>query len=156
MKKIRTYPNEILTTKCKYVDTKAATHERKAARKIIDELMAVAQFHYDKCLGLSANQIGHNARIFVMRQEGGPFFHVVNPIIISKMNGVKALTERCLSRVDAEGNFLPGIRKRRAKMIQVECFTMTGLVFRKETFVLKGIDARVFQHELDHLNGKEI
>lgn len=156
MKKILTFPNEILTTKCVYVDTKAALHERKAAAKIVKDLMAVATARYSECLGLSANQLGHNARIFVMRQEGGPFFHVVNPVIVAQMNGVKALTERCLSRVDAEGKLLPGIRKRRAKQIQVECFTMNGLEFRKETFTLKGIDARVFQHELDHLNGVEI
>lgn len=153
MKKILTFPNPILETKCVYVDTKAPRHELKQVQRVIRDLELVAANHYAECLGLSANQLGFNLRIFVMRQEGGPFFHVVNPILVAKGGGVKSLKERCLSRVDEQGNLLPGIAVRRPKWIKVECFTMHDLEFRKETFELKGIDARVFLHELDHLNG---
>jgi peptide deformylase len=155
MKKILTFPNPILTTRCDMVDL-YRPHELKNAKNIISHLYATANNNFDRCLGLSANQLGFNSRIFVMRQACGPFFHVVNPVIVAMTGGVKRQHERCLSRVGKDGLLKAGISVRRAKQIKVECYTCHGKEWCKETFNLKGLDARVFQHELDHLNGVEI
>lgn len=168
IRKILRFPHPVLESKCSPVDTEAALHEIKVVRKVVNSLLATANHHYGMCLGLSANQIGYDMRIFAMRTAGGPFFAVINPKIIARIGGVKRLNERCMSRVDADGNMLPGISVRRAKHIKVEAWTLQwsgynvdgekphfvpGPCYRKETFELKGIDARVFQHEIDHLNG---
>jgi peptide deformylase len=165
IKKILTFPNEILQTRCNLVNIFCDKKEIKRIKKIVDSLMATATNSYGDCLGLSANQIGYNDRIFVMRTAASPFFHFINPEIVARMDGVKRLREACLSRVGDDGRLLPGISVRRAKRIKIRGYTyhhkgynvgnvfLKGPILRREELELKGIDARVFQHELDHLNG---
>lgn len=94
-------------------------------------------------LGVAAPQIGVSKRFFVMFLAK-KFWVCINPKIISKYGGEFKLVEGCLS--------LPGYSKEMSRFdyIDVEFFDDS---WKKITMSLCGLHARVFQHELDHLNG---
>ena len=98
-------------------------------------------------VGLSANQIGYEYRVFVMKgqnEEQSMFF--ANPEIIEKSKETELMEEGCLTG-GCEGIFAN--IKRPARIIgrwQDENGDVKELEF-------KGMTARCFQHELDHLNG---
>lgn len=94
-------------------------------------------------VGLAAPQIGVSLRIFLMR-PGRTATACMNPEILSFGPKTETMDEGCLS---IPGVFLP---VRRAREIEVRYRTSQGSVFRSR---LEGMAARVFQHELDHLNG---
>jgi peptide deformylase len=93
-------------------------------------------------LGLAANQVGLKHRVFVM--YGDPMYACFNPKIVSASSEMVALDEGCLS--------YPGItvKIKRPKQVRVRFQVPTGVVVTK---VFDGMTARVFQHELDHLDG---
>jgi peptide deformylase len=94
-------------------------------------------------LGLSANQIGKPYRVFSIR--GYPENYVCfNPKIVHMSDELITLEEGCLSFP----NMI--VKIKRPKNIRVRFQTPSGIV---ETKVFDGLTARVFQHELDHLNG---
>jgi peptide deformylase len=94
-------------------------------------------------IGLAANQIGKLYRVFVMR--GNPENLVCfNPRIVHISEEQIVLEEGCLSYP----NLI--IKIKRPKNIRVRFQTPSGSI---ETKVFDGLTARVFQHELDHLNG---
>jgi peptide deformylase len=94
-------------------------------------------------IGLAAPQIGINKRILVM---GNPqlSFICINPEIISQQGQAKDM-EGCLS--------FPGLwlHVTRSETIKVKYQDIIGREHEKE---FTGLQARVFQHELDHLNGQ--
>ena len=93
-------------------------------------------------LGLSANQCGFEHRVFVMGADK-EYIACFNPRIIES-NGEVHMEEGCLSFP------LLMLRVTRPKTVKVEYQDFTG-VKREATF--DGISARVFLHELDHMNG---
>jgi len=93
-------------------------------------------------LGLSANQCGFEHRVFVMG-AGEEYIACFNPKVIG-MEGEAHMEEGCLTFP------LLMLRVTRPKIIKVEYQDFTG-VKREATF--DGISARVFLHELDHMNG---
>jgi len=94
-------------------------------------------------IGLAANQIGKLYRVFVMRGDPENFV-CFNPRIVHMSEEQIVLEEGCLSFP----NLI--IKIKRPKIIRVRFQTPSGLV---ETKVFDGLTARVFQHEIDHLNG---
>ena len=95
-------------------------------------------------LGLAANQVGVPYRVFAMR--GSPEnFVCFNPRIVQPSAENIILEEGCLS--------FPGliVKVKRPKHIRVRFQTPNGDT-KTETFI--GMTARVFQHELDHLDGR--
>lgn len=90
-------------------------------------------------IGLAANQIGDCRRYFVWDRG-----LVINPIIRAHSAGVQSMQESCLS--------FPGIFKQieRPYQINVSFHDERGILQEKS---YDGRYARVFQHELDHLNG---
>lgn len=104
-------------------------------------------------LGLSANQVGLNAQIFVMKailnkQYGNPLI-VINPVINGLSKEIESSAEGCLSH--------PGLilKVKRPISCVVEFDTLTNDlkdVIHVE-MKLDDIDARVFLHEYDHLHG---
>ena len=96
-----------------------------------------------KGLGLSANQCGFLYRVFVMGAEDN-YVSFFNPEIDSFSNEEVIMEEGCLSFP------LLSLRIKRPKSIDVRYLDYNG-VQRFATF--EGLSARVFQHELDHLNG---
>lgn len=93
-------------------------------------------------LGLSAVQIGLPYRVFSMRTN--PDVTVFNPRIVDQSEEQVALDEGCLS--------YPGLilSIKRPRMIRVRFQNKN-----RETITLKldGMTSRIFQHEMDHLDG---
>ncbi|WP_106346437.1 peptide deformylase [Planifilum fimeticola] len=109
------------------------------------------KYHLRAGVGLSANQIGLNKRMFTayfVDEEGMQHeYALVNPKIISHSVWMIYLPEGegCLS-VDREvKGFVP-----RYEWIKVKGFDSEG---EKVTLKLKGYASIVIQHEIDHLNG---
>ena len=94
-------------------------------------------------IGLAANQIGKAHRVFVMRGHPENFV-CFNPRIVYMSEEEIVLEEGCLSYP----NLL--IKIKRPKNIRVRFQTPSGFI---DTKVFDGLTARIFQHELDHLNG---
>jgi peptide deformylase len=94
-------------------------------------------------VGLAAPQIGVPLRVFVA-EVNKKFYAFVNPEIVKTSSEEEYFEEGCLS--------LPGVYgevRRPSKIV------MTALNERGERVKVKawGLLARVFQHEIDHLNG---
>lgn len=94
-------------------------------------------------IGLSANQIGLDLNVFVA-QADGKFYAVFNPKITKKSEEIASLEEGCLSVPEVFGNVL------RPEKIVLEGFDKNGKKIKIKTW---GLLARIFQHEVDHLNG---
>lgn len=98
-------------------------------------------------IGLAGNQINVLKRIFVIDlslvDESLSPQAYVNPAILSS-EGLDSMEEGCLS--------IPGVNADvdRANRLEVEYQTVEGEITRE---TLEGLPGRVFQHELDHLNG---
>ena len=98
-------------------------------------------------IGLAANQVGYNRRIFVMdtsNERDNPQVFI-NPIVKSKNNIKITDIEGCLS--------CPGenVKVSRSVSINLEWFCEHGKPQHKTFYYLP---CRVVQHEMDHLNGK--
>lgn len=94
-------------------------------------------------LGLSANQCGFTHRVFVMG-TGDNFVAFFNPKITSSSVDRLDMEEGCLTFMDL---FL---KVKRPSEVYVEYQDYLG---ETKTAHYTGLTARVFQHELDHLNG---
>lgn len=92
-------------------------------------------------LGLAAPQVGILLRFFVMGLRV-----CINPSVHPTIgSGLIFVEEGCLSR--------PGFRRKIPRHSEVHaCYTKLG--GEAITCVLTGMDAIVFQHECDHLDGK--
>ena len=93
-------------------------------------------------LGLSANQIGLPYRVFAIKAE--QIIVCYNPIIVDSSEEQIYLEEGCLSFP------LLFVKVKRPKTVKVRYTEPNGNIVTK---VFDGLTARVFQHELDHLNG---
>ena len=100
-------------------------------------------------IGLAANQIGYNRRMFVMdtSNERNKPQTFINPVIRSK-NNIKIIDiEGCLS--------CPGEEVKVKRSITVDLtWTCRHNKLQHKTFSY--LPSRVVQHEMDHLNGKLI
>lgn len=97
----------------------------------------------NNAVGLAANQIGDLRRWFVW-QNG----MVINPVVNDVSPIEEERKEGCLT--------YPGLTKmvKRPEWIVVTYTDERGITLTNRTFT--GMTARVFLHELDHLNGKTI
>jgi peptide deformylase len=99
-------------------------------------------------IGLAANQVAVPWRLFIMNATGSAAEsaaeHVfINPEIVRRKGSVEA-EEGCLS--------LPGLygQVRRSEKIIVNAFDLDGQEFEME---VEDLEARVVQHENDHIDG---
>lgn len=139
--KLVKYPAKILETKTMPFD-----FERFDPLQISNIMIAIMEEHVG--IGLSANQVGFDRRIFVMKTTNvidKPILTVINPIVLEQSMDLECNTEGCLS---FDRRFLVEIS--RPTWIQVEFLDKYA-----ESCImhLTGIDARCFLHEYDHLNG---
>ena len=95
-------------------------------------------------IGLAANQVGLLRRVFVMRTQDGRQFGCFNPWIMFGDNDLIEDQEGCLSFPEL------WLKVPRHNKITASYLDNTG---KPCIIELEGIDARCFQHELDHLNG---
>ncbi len=98
-------------------------------------------------VGLAATQVNLPIRLFVMNSTGhrgeGQERVLINPII-SRPRSNEEQEEGCLSLPNINGNVI------RAKTIGVNAFDLNGQELNED---FSGFDARIIQHETDHLNG---
>lgn len=98
-------------------------------------------------LGLSAIQIGVPVRVFIALLNGRltPF---INPVIVRSWGSYKGEKEGCLS--------CPGVKVNvhRWGSILIKPLQFNGQESPPTEF--HGFDARIIQHEMDHLDGKLI
>lgn len=100
-------------------------------------------------VGLAANQIGITDSFFIANFSFG-FEVCVNPEIIQTGREIMESPEGCLSILDEKGRFIFKPKKRNA-VITVTYTAMSGALLKK---TLKRLDAKIFQHEMDHLAGR--
>ena len=101
-------------------------------------------------IGLSAPQVGVNLRVIVIQLMSagklvGPVQEMINPVITNYSDDTMEYEEGCLS--------IPGeyIRIDRPRSIHVKFQTLSG---KYKKWFLKGLEARIVQHEIDHLDGR--
>ena len=101
-----------------------------------------------KGLGLAAPQVACLFQLVVMNITGDPNQPdreetYLNPVIVEK-HGTIDDEEGCLS--------FPGLfqKIKRAKTIKIQAYDLKGKLIEK---VVEGLEARAWQHEIDHLNG---
>ncbi|HEY1761070.1 MAG TPA: peptide deformylase [Acidimicrobiales bacterium] len=132
---IRTYGDPVLntpTTEVENIDGKIAA----LAESMIETMYEAPG------VGLAANQIGVQKRLFVYDQGDGPHV-VVNPVIV-ETSGEWTYEEGCLS--------VPGLSWEivRANEVHLRGYDLDGNELDIQTNEYEG---RIFQHECDHLDG---
>ena len=95
-------------------------------------------------IGLSANQVGLNARMFVMKTEDKGIVPFFNPELTKVSQDTDLMKEGCLSFPDIY------LMIKRSKVVELRYQDVEG---NEQTIMLEGLAARCVQHEIDHLNG---
>jgi peptide deformylase len=143
MLKLIHYPNKILDKTLPEFDFNNPIIDPRDLEEQMVQLMIESNG-----VGLAANQVGLEARVFVMRTEKlqGVFtpFALFNPKIIVTDPEEEVEEEGCLS--------FPNLffKVKRPSHVVAEFFDRDN---NKCIIRFDGIDARCFLHELDHLNG---
>ena len=132
------FPNKVLKTKTLEV-SRITDEERKLVKDMIDTMYG------ENGVGLAANQVGISKQIFVASpdQVKGKELVYFNPKITKKEGFIKEF-EGCLSVPE----FYEPVR--RAKRVWMRAMTLTGQTVEVKA---EGLLSRIFQHEIDHLNG---
>lgn len=103
-------------------------------------------------IGLAAPQVGQSKRIFIVDtvqmleegEEGGLKEVFINPEILSFSEDTGSYEEGCLSIPEVTGDVI------RPNSVRVRYQGMDGT---KKQLTLGDMEARVFQHEFDHIEG---
>jgi peptide deformylase len=137
---IRTYPDPILRERAKPV-----IEIDDALQTLINNM--VETLYAAPGLGLAAPQVGESLRLFVydlsVHEGKHPLMVVMNPEIV-ETSGQETDDEGCLS--------VPHYREKvkRPSRVVLRGLDREG---KKIELVGEGLSARLFQHEVDHLNG---
>lgn len=135
---IRQYPDAVLRMQAREVE------------RFDDDLVRLADrmghlMHDARGVGLAATQVGVLQRLFVFQPaEAEDMTAIVNPEITRRAEETEVADEGCLS---LQGVLVP---VERAVGVTIEGQDLRGEPLRLE---LEEMDARVVQHELDHLDG---
>ncbi|MBX3422105.1 MAG: peptide deformylase [Pirellulaceae bacterium] len=128
-------------------------YQAKSIRRVDEQLREIIARMFElmyeqRGVGLAATQVDLPLRLFVMNASGNPGegqeVVMINPVL-SRPRGVVEADEGCLS--------LPNVNARvnRAKTIRVNAYMLDGTEVDRD---FSGFEARIIQHEADHLNGK--
>ena len=102
--------------------------------------------------GLAANQVGINETFFVASLDA-EFTVCINPVILRHGKEEIETPEGCLSVRDHRGKIIYKPKKRWA-IIDVSYYTLEGFIKAAPTFrTFRRFDAKLFQHEMDHMKG---
>ncbi|MEU9837244.1 peptide deformylase [Streptosporangium sp. NPDC048047] len=142
MRDIRVIGDPVLRTPAEFV-----TDFDRDLRRLIDEMFAA--MYAAQGVGLAGPQIGVSKRLFVYdcsNRKG----HVVNPVLTVDDSAEVLDEEGCLSVPGRETGTPIYARTPRAAGVTVEGFDRLGRPVRVKA---RGLLARCFQHETDHLDG---
>ena len=135
---VRTFGDPVLRTKARPVDRfdDALGTEIERMGRLMNDALGV---------GLAATQVGTLHRLLVYRvQQDGPVVALVNPEIEWKGKETETIEEGCLS--------LPAVLVDVERPIHVRVRAQDG-AGDQITIEASGLEARVIQHEIDHLDG---
>jgi peptide deformylase len=134
---VRKYGDPVLRRRARPVERVTPETER-----IISDMVDTM---YDEVgLGLAAPQVGISLRLMVVGDdEGREARALINPVI-AEQGGEIVAEEGCLS---IPGVFAP---VKRAEWVRLDAQDERG---RPVSITARGLRARVFQHEMDHLDG---
>lgn len=133
---IKKYPETVLRKKAREI--KFITPEIKNLIANMKETIAT-----EEGIGLAASQVGVLERVIVLKTEKG-LEVFINPKILKKSKEKEVAEEGCLS--------FPSLWLKIKRPKEVEIRTLNEKEEKLETKV-QGLLARVFQHEIDHLDG---
>ena len=141
VRRILTFPHSLL-----YKKSREVVNVNGEVAQLIDDMLET--MYTAPGVGLAAPQVGENVRVIVFdlsdskASERHPHY-LINPVITA-FKGEEVGEEGCLS--------VPGIREnvRRYSHIEVKGIDLEG---REKTIEAMGFLARMFQHEIDHLEG---
>jgi peptide deformylase len=135
---IRQYPDKVLRMRAREVENFDEDLARLAEK--MGRLM-----HDARGVGLAATQVGVLQRLFVFQLAGDDeVTAIVNPEITKRSRSTDVADEGCLS---LQGVLVPVERN---SDVTIEGQDLSGSPLKLE---LEEMDARVVQHELDHLDG---
>jgi peptide deformylase len=113
----------------------------KKTQLLIDELMRIMR--KANGVGLAAPQVGILQRVIVVAPEGAKPVALINPKVI-KSEGEYTGQEGCLSIPGLYGDVT------RPGYVEVEALDRKG---HRMLYKLEAMEAKIMQHEIDHLNG---
>jgi peptide deformylase len=138
MEQLRTFGDPVLKS-----ETREVTEFGDELRRLTDLMFDVME--REEGIGLAANQIGIAKKVFVWHNpETEERFVLVNARIVERSEETVTDSEGCLS--------VPGhsMQVPRSERVVVEGQTLAGEPVTAEA---TGLLARIFQHEIDHLEG---
>ena len=138
LRHVRKYGDPSLRTRARPVEVfdAALAEEVRRMGALMDDALGI---------GLAATQLGVMHRVLVYRvDQDAPLGVLVNPVIEWRGDEVEALEEGCLS--------LPGVGVDVERPVRVR---VTALDEQGSPLLVEasGLEARVIQHEVDHLDG---
>ena len=114
-------------------------------RQLVSRMFDLMYEHHG--VGLAATQVDVPLRMFVMNPAGskaeGTEQVFINPVV-TKPRGNEEAEEGCLSLPNIHGNVV------RAKTVHVHAYDLAGNEIDQD---FTGFEARIIQHEADHLDG---
>jgi len=134
--------NEAKLLRKKLVDFDFKKYSKKETSALINKMRKAMK--EANGVGLSANQIGLDLNVFVA-QANNKFYAIFNPKILAVSKEKTEMEEGCLSVPEIFGTLS------RHEKIVVEAYDKNG---KKAKIKAWGFLAKIFQHEIDHLNGK--
>ena len=138
LRHVRVYGDPVLRTRARPVEVfdEALADEVQRMGRLMDDAIGI---------GLAATQLGVMHRVLVYRvDQDAPLGVLVNPEIEWKGDELEVMEEGCLS--------LPGVgvEVERPVHVRVRASDERGAPL---TIEASGLEARVIQHEVDHLDG---
>ena len=133
------HPNDFLNKEVATVDLENPGFDPKELKKEMVDFMLL-----NNGIGLSANQIGLDAKVFVMGDKVENSTLCINPTVLQYTSDTQNDYEGCLS--------FPNIymRVKRPKEILAEFYDEN---LEKQTVKITDYSAKCYLHELDHLLG---
>ena len=133
------YPNEILEREVKDVDLENPGFDPVELKKEMVEFMIA-----NNGIGLSANQIGLDAKVFVMGDSVENSTMCINPTVLQYTQDTVVDVEGCLSFPNVF------VKIKRPKEILAKYWNEN---LEECTVKIEGYSAKCYLHELDHLLG---
>ena len=141
-----TYPNPILFERCKEIPNSGSGQSPNERASLVVKMWKIIQeWDFNNGVGLAAPQVGLNTRMFIWCPNYD-IQAIWNPTL-SCVKGHIGSTEGCLS--------LPGI-KVTIQRATSSILDGTGINNKPIKFIGDAVTTRIWEHEIDHLDGKLI
>ena len=139
--KIRTYGDPVLRQ-----ETKEISEISPEIHELIDDMIHTMRIAPG--IGLAAPQVGKPIKLIIVTMgldtNQSNIIALINPVITWCSDEFEIMEEGCLSIPDTNADV------KRYREITVQAIDENG---EKKEWQLYGLDARVAQHEIDHING---